>query len=205
MKTKRFAPSEGQSILGERRNLKMARSAHAYVRGNTQKFYEWLESAAGKLIPEGTPVWICGDCHVGNIGPVANVKGALRWQSEILTKSLSGIRRMTLSRQEKTEIEGLFEAKEVHQLVRSLHGRDDHAKIRVVDAAYRMKGCSSLGRLRHAVLLRVGKGGYQDGGLCLIDIKEATKPLAPRAEHGARPRNNAKRVVEGAQKLSDKS
>jgi len=27
-------------------------------------------------MPEGPPVWICGDCHVGNLGPVANVKGA---------------------------------------------------------------------------------------------------------------------------------
>ena len=67
---------------------------------------------------------------------------------------------------------------------------------------YWMKGCSSLGRLRYAVLLRVGKGGYQDGGLCLIDIKEAAKALAPRAEHSSMPRNNAKRVVEGACKLS---
>jgi uncharacterized protein (DUF2252 family) len=28
--------------LAQTRNLKMARSSHAYVRGNTIKFYEWL-------------------------------------------------------------------------------------------------------------------------------------------------------------------
>jgi uncharacterized protein (DUF2252 family) len=291
MKTKRFAPSERQSILDERRNLKMARSAHAYVRGNTQKFYEWLESAAGKLIPEGPPVWICGDCHIGNIGPVANVKGRVEMAIRDLDQTVIGnpahdlvrlglslatsargsdlpgvttaaaleqmiegyeaalanrsadykdFERMpkpirlvikqamkrewrhlaeerienvkpsiplgkcfwALSDKERREIDGLFEAKEAHQLVTSFHSREDRAKIRVVDAAYWMKGCSSLGRLRYAVLLRVGRGGYQDGGLCLIDIKEATKAVAPRAEHSSMPRNNAKRVVEGARKLS---
>jgi uncharacterized protein (DUF2252 family) len=291
MKTKGFAPSERQSILDRRRNLKMARSAHAYVRGNTMKFYEWLESAAGKLIPDGPPVWICGDCHAGNIGPVADVKGRVEMAIRDLDQTVIGnpvhdlvrlglslataarssdlpgvttaaaLEQMiegyqdalsnrsthykdfeqmpkpvrliikqamkrewrhlaeerienvkpsiplgkcfwALSRKEKTEIERLFEVKEVHQLITSLHGRDDHAKIRVVDAAYWMKGCSSLGRLRYAVLLCVGKGGYQDGGLCLIDIKEATKAVAPRDQHSSMPRNNAKRVVEGACKLS---
>ena len=54
------------SLLAERRNMKMARSTHAYVRGNTVKFYEWLESVPRKAMPEGPPIWICGDCHVGN-------------------------------------------------------------------------------------------------------------------------------------------
>ena len=40
-------------VLSARRNLKMARSAHAYVRGNTRKFYEWLEAGKGKAIPLG--------------------------------------------------------------------------------------------------------------------------------------------------------
>ena len=55
--------------------LKMARSAHAYVRGATIKFYEWLEASNGHAIPDGPPIWICGDCHVGNLGPVADEKG----------------------------------------------------------------------------------------------------------------------------------
>ena len=37
---------ERQAVLSERRHLKMAGSAHAYVRGNTLKFYKWLEAAA---------------------------------------------------------------------------------------------------------------------------------------------------------------
>ena len=69
-----------------------------------------------------------------------------------------------LSRKETSEMDVLFEAEETRQLVTSLHGRDHHAKIRVVDAAYWMKGCSSLGRLRYAVLLRTGQCGRAGPG-----------------------------------------
>jgi hypothetical protein len=48
------------------------------------KFYDWLISKTGVRIPEGPPVWICGDCHLGNLGPVANVKG----QVEIAIRDL---------------------------------------------------------------------------------------------------------------------
>ena len=41
-------PKQRPIVLAERRNAKMARSAHAYMRGNTVKFYEWLVTAAGK-------------------------------------------------------------------------------------------------------------------------------------------------------------
>jgi len=51
-------------------NLKMAHSAHAYVRGNTLHFYKWLNSRHAVSIPNG-PAVICGDCHVGNLGPLA--------------------------------------------------------------------------------------------------------------------------------------
>ena len=68
----------------------MARSAHAYVRGNTQQFYEWLESTAGKLISAGPAVWVCGDCHVGNIGPVANVKGRVEMAIRDLDQTVIG-------------------------------------------------------------------------------------------------------------------
>src|ERR1700730_3215836 len=67
----------------------MARSAHAYVRGNTVKFYEWLETSAGK-VPEGPPVWICGDCHVGNLGPVANLQGRVDIQIRDLDQTVIG-------------------------------------------------------------------------------------------------------------------
>ena len=67
----------------------MARSAHAYVRGSTIKFYEWLEASAGK-IPEGPPIWICGDCHVGNLGPLADAKGRVAVQIRDLDQTVIG-------------------------------------------------------------------------------------------------------------------
>jgi uncharacterized protein (DUF2252 family) len=291
MQPKHLKPSDRQSVLEQRKNLKMARSAHAYVRGNTLKFYEWLESGAGDQLPKGPPIWICGDCHIGNLGPVADTKGRVEIAIRDLDQTVIGnpahdlirlglslataargsdlpgvttavaleeiitgykealshpgqnysdfeempgpVRRIlkqatkrewrhlaeeriedvkpsiplgkcfwALSRKEKKAINRLFETKEARHLVTSLHQRKDDAKIKVVDAAYWMKGCSSLGRLRYAVLLRVGKGRYKNGGLCLIDIKEATKAAAPKADHGTMPTNNARRVVEGACKLS---
>ena len=56
------------------RNKKMARSAFDYVRGSPSKFYDWLsKESAG--VPEGPELWICGVCHVGNLGPTANADG----------------------------------------------------------------------------------------------------------------------------------
>jgi len=37
-------PGGRSAALNSARNLKMARSARAYVRGSTVKFYEWLEA-----------------------------------------------------------------------------------------------------------------------------------------------------------------
>jgi uncharacterized protein (DUF2252 family) len=54
-----------------------------------------------------------------------------------------------------------------------MRARNDDASIRVLDAAYWMKGCSSLGRLRYAVILGIGKLPYRGESLCLMDIKEA--------------------------------
>lgn len=268
----------------------MARSAHAYVRGNTLRFYEWLEAAGGKL-PEGPPIWICGDCHVGNLGPVASAKGhveieirdmdqtvvgnpahdlvrlglslataargsdlpgvttaqmveqmmegyeaALANSPEnskastpmaapvklVLKQALNrkwrhlaneridnpkptiplGKRFWPLTKKERREIERIFRMDEAHRLITSLRSRKDGDDVRVVDAAFWMKGCSSLGRLRYAVLLQVGDDRKSDGGLCLMDIKEAIQAAAPRYPGASMPRDNARRVVEGARKLS---
>src|ERR1039458_1265570 len=83
-------PADRQAILAHRRNLKMARSTLAYVRGSTAKFYEWLESAAGRAVPEGPPIWICGDCHFGNLGPVANEDGEIAIQIRDLDHTVIG-------------------------------------------------------------------------------------------------------------------
>jgi uncharacterized protein (DUF2252 family) len=282
--------SERAAILIERRNQKMARSAHAYVRGSTVKFYEWLETTEGHALPEGPPVWICGDCHLGNLGPLANTDGDVEIGIRDLDQTVIGnpahdlirlglslamaargsdlpgvttahmleelvlgyeqalsaddddenpmtppetvtftMRRAlgrkwkhlareriedttptiplgrkfwTLSKQERGPLEALFESKSVRKLVTSLNSRDDDAPIEFVDAAYWIKGCSSLGRARYSVLLRVGRVDTDNGGLCLIDIKEALEAAAPRAPEAEMPLDHGERVVEGARALS---
>jgi uncharacterized protein (DUF2252 family) len=79
-----------QALLITRRNARMARSAHAYVRGNTSKFYEWLEGIEGHPLPEGPAIWICGDCHTGNLGPVADAQGRVEIQIRDLDQTVIG-------------------------------------------------------------------------------------------------------------------
>jgi uncharacterized protein (DUF2252 family) len=45
-------PQDRAVHLAEVQRLKMARSAHAYVRGSTVKFYEWFASGPAN-IPDG--------------------------------------------------------------------------------------------------------------------------------------------------------
>jgi uncharacterized protein (DUF2252 family) len=68
------SPGDRHRILGKRRLQKMAGSPHAFVRGSTALFYELL-SKQNDRIPCGPAVWICGDCHNGNLGPLANEDG----------------------------------------------------------------------------------------------------------------------------------
>jgi uncharacterized protein (DUF2252 family) len=113
-----------------------------------------------------------------------------------------GKRFWPLSAGEKKEIRQIFEAAEVRRLVTCLKDRYEHDDIEVLDSAYWIKGCSSLGRLRFAVLLGVGKNAKKDSEFCIIDIKEAVEPVAPHSPNVHMPRDNAERVVEGARKLS---
>ena len=94
-------PDDRAARLARTRNLKMARSAHAYVRGSTVKFYEWLDQSTGR-VPEGPPVWICGDCHVGNLGPLADAEGRVAVRIRDLDQTVIGnpahdLIRLTLS------------------------------------------------------------------------------------------------------------
>src|SRR6202040_3898107 len=82
--------SERASTLGQCRNLKMAGSAHAYVRGNTQKFYEWLATSDSSKVPQGPPIWICGDCHIGNLGPIADTDGSVDIEIRDLDQTVIG-------------------------------------------------------------------------------------------------------------------
>jgi len=280
--------SERSTVLIQKRNLKMASSSHAYVRGNTLKFYEWLATADRGSVPEGPPVWICGDCHLGNLGPLADTDGKIAVQIRDLDQSIIGnpahdlirlglslamaargsdlpgvitakmIEQLTqgyqealgrdgpdfpekpecvqlvmrkavkrtwaqlakerlkdarpniplgkafwpLSDDERRQIEALVATDEVRRLATCLSYRKDQAHIEVLDAAYWVKGCSSLGRLRFAVLLRVGKP-FEDGrSLCLMDIKAAVPPTAPCLGKNQLPSDDAVRVVSGTRQLS---
>jgi uncharacterized protein (DUF2252 family) len=97
MKKKSLAPIPGKraAVLEARRQLKMARSAHAYVRGNTLQSYEWLQSASATSLPKGPPIWICGDCHLGNLGPVASSEGEVELEIRDLDQTVIGNPPMT--------------------------------------------------------------------------------------------------------------
>jgi uncharacterized protein (DUF2252 family) len=283
---KSVRPDDRVSALRLRQTLKMARSAHAYVRGSTIKFYEWLEQQKRGALPEGPAVWICGDCHVGNLGPVAAVDGRIDIQirdldqtvignpaHDIIRLALSlatasrgsdlpgvttarileqviegyksalrrdadaideapksiqfvmkqsmgrswkhlanerlentkptiplGSRFWALSKFERVAIKELFQRPALHLLATSLRSRDNNAPVEVADAAYWMKGCSSLGLLRFAVLLTIGSGKKRE--VALIDVKEAVTAAAPRYAEQKMPKDQAERVVEGAMHLS---
>lgn len=273
-------------LLKQRRNEKMARSAHAYVRGSTVQFYEWLQSQRGRRLPQGPQVWICGDCHAGNLGPTGDSHGRIDMQIRDLDQTVignpvhdlvrlalslataargsdlpgvttarmleemmrgyqqafrhrpgeelerppqvaSGMRTAVkrtwkhlarerienvrptipqgksfwpLARDEKAAIAALCATPDLHKLVTSLKGRPNDAQVRLLDSAYWVKGCSSLGLMRYAILLGVGEEDEQD--FCLIDVKQAVAAAAPRASRAQMPRDNARRVVEGARQLS---
>ena len=83
-------PDARQDALAAAQRLKMARSAHAYVRGKTAHFYNWLRHLKRGHLPEGPPVWICGDCHVGNLGPLAHSDGRVEIQIRDLDQTVIG-------------------------------------------------------------------------------------------------------------------
>jgi uncharacterized protein (DUF2252 family) len=282
---KSLRPADRVQALRLQQTLKMARSAHAYVRGSTVKFYEWLEAQKRGTLPEGPAVWICGDCHAGNLGPVASADGrvaiqirdfdqtvignpahdiirlalslatasrgsdlpgvttahileqviegyqaALRQDADVIDdapKSVQIVMKRSvarswkhlanerldnlkptiplgskfwgLSKSERGAIAELFQTPTLRHLATSLRSRDDDAPVEVLDAAYWMKGCSSLGLLRFAVLLGIGSGKKRDQAL--MDVKEAVAAAAPRCAEKM-PEDQAERVVEGALHLS---
>ena len=74
-------PAKRAQALVARRKLKMASSAHAYVRGSTVQFYRWLGGQGKRAVPKGPAIWICGDCHAGNLGPLAAPDGKVHVQA----------------------------------------------------------------------------------------------------------------------------
>ena len=278
-----------KSVLEAARTLKMARSTHAYVRGNTVKFYEWLAaSPAAKRLPKGPPIWICGDCHLGNLGPLSDGSGEVEIQIRDLDQTVIGnpahdlirlglslataargsdlpgvttarmieemvdgyehaladraegdpgpepdvvrtVKRQAVGRRwrhlareriddaaptiplgkkfwalepkEREALDELFSDPEIKRLILSIDGKDKDREVRLVDAAYWMKGCSSLGLLRYAGIIAIrGAKGRED--YALVDLKEATTPAAPVADGAEMPEDPAERVVAGARALS---
>ncbi len=286
---KYIKPAKRLNALNATRQLKMARSTHAYVRGNTAKFYEWLEkSPVAAALPQGPAIWICGDCHLGNLGPVADSQGnvaiqirdldqtvignpahdivrlALSLQTAVRGSDLPGVvsarmieavaksyeraflpddeaephpeseivrtvHKLALGRRwkhlareriedvepqiplgkkywpidarERKALHALIDSPDVRHLALTAFESPDDSTLRIHDAAYWRKGCSSLGKLRFAVLIGVESGdGEEKFGL--IDIKEAVISVAPRAAGTRMPRDPAERVVTGARALS---
>jgi uncharacterized protein (DUF2252 family) len=282
-------PRDRQKTLKKIRNLKMARSAHAFVRGSTEKFYAWLESGNRCKFPDGPPIWICGDCHLGNLGPLADLKGRVmiqirdldqtvignpahdlirlglslasaarssdlpgvtsarileelntgyqsalagdftegkerdhqprliqkllvqasrrRWRhlaeerlDTVDPKIPLGPRFWELTLRERRELTNLIESEAIRPTLAAYKGQSEDASVDLVDAAYWRKGCSSLGRLRYASLLRITEGNK--AGISLIDVKEAATAAAPRAKNAKMPKDNAERIVAGAKSLS---
>ncbi|MCE4225072.1 DUF2252 family protein [Methylobacterium sp. C25] len=283
-----LSPENRAAVLERQRTLKMAKSAHAYVRGNTLKFYEWLDGLRRGTLPEGPPVWICGDCHLGNLGPLADADGRVEVQIRDLDQTVIGnpthdlvrlglslasaargsdlpgvvtarmldemvrgyarglggldsdeappepdvvrtVRRRALGRhwkhlarerlkdvepsiplgrkfwmldsEERAALDDLFGQREVRSLVLALNGRGEEAKVRLIDAAYWMKGCSSLGFLRYAALVRIAEHEGKRR-LALVDLKQAVEAAAPATPGAEMPMDAAERVVAGARALS---
>jgi uncharacterized protein (DUF2252 family) len=111
-----------------------------------------------------------------------------------------GRRFWPLTADERKAAQGLFAEPALTKLVTSLRSRDDDAEIRLLDAAYWRKGCSSLGLLRIAALVAVGSGKTERH--CLVDVKEAVKAAAPRSSTATMPEDQAARVIAGASRLS---
>ena len=72
----------------------------------------------------------------------------------------------------------------------------------LLDSAYWMKGCSSLGLLRFAVLVGVSDASSKSQEYRLLDIKEAIASAAPSSDEAKMPEDHAQRVVEGARHIS---
>ena len=48
------------------------------------------QPASGRSVPQGPAIWICGDCHSGNLGPLASAKGRITIQIRDLDQTVIG-------------------------------------------------------------------------------------------------------------------
>ncbi len=103
-----------------------------------------------------------------------------------------GTKFWSLSKSERASIDDMFQTPALRHLATSLKSREDDVPVEVEDAAYWMKGCSSLGLLRFAVLLGIGKRKKRTPAL--MDVKEAIAAAAPRYAREKMPKDQAQRV-----------
>jgi uncharacterized protein (DUF2252 family) len=104
-----------------------------------------------------------------------------------------GSRFWSLSKQEAAAIPQLFKREDVRKLVTSLKSRPEDGVVEALDAAFWVKGSSSLGHARYAVLFDVSRNKESKRDeYCLADVKEATPAAAPRAAAAQMPRNTGK-------------
>lgn len=99
---------------------------------------------------------------------------------------------------ERRAIDALFAQDQMRHRCLALAGLAPDDSVRVVDAAFWRKGCSSLGTLRYAVLLGFGEHGSKRERNAFVDIKEAVVSVAPAKDGAKMPRDPAARVVVGA-------
>jgi uncharacterized protein (DUF2252 family) len=98
-----------------------------------------------------------------------------------------------LSKEERAEIEQLFHTEEMRKLATMLRSREDSASAKLVDAAYWVKGCSSLGRVRYAALLEVGGKKKKRPDYCLMDLKGRPSGRASRGRGQGADRSSGAR------------
>jgi uncharacterized protein (DUF2252 family) len=103
---------------------------------------------------------------------------------------------------ERDELESLFGNCRVRSTILALNGCEANERVRLIDAAYWLKGCSSLGKLRFAVLVGIGGSKKSPKRHALIDLKEAVEAVAPAAADAVMPVDHAERVVAGARALA---
>ena len=83
-------PDDRARILAETRNLKMAQPRTLTCAGVLSNFTNGWIAAGGWRLTEGPAVWICGDFHVGNLGPLADAKGRVLIQIRDLDQTVIG-------------------------------------------------------------------------------------------------------------------
>lgn len=128
----------------------MSESAHAYVYGNTRKFYEWLDDIESHKLPD-----IDKNAKPEAVRVVMKEAVRRTWQQlaveridDIEPSIPLGRRFWPLAKSERAEIAARFERRDIANIATALRKNADEESAAVIDAAYWVKRCSSLGSSR---------------------------------------------------------